>query len=280
MIILMGVSKNRYCASGWQVYQSTLVLLMLLAEVFYLPESHYNCSIRRNGKSSDEKDKFCMMRALLRTIIRFIFWLLSDTTITGAENIPDEGACILTINHLGIVDAPLVYILFERDDATGLVGLAHKENPILRWLVTQVDGIWIDRENPDVRALKEARSYLRKGWLLGIAPEGTRSDTHALIEAKPGVAFLADKMQGVLVPIGISGTEGGLGRMFAFQRPKFTVIVGEPYRLPRLEREDRDASLQRNTDEIMCRIAALLPPAYRGVYAEHPRLKELIANSQ
>ena len=141
-----------------------------------------------------------------------------------------------------------------------------------------MDGIWIDRDNPDIHALKEARSYLKEGWLLGIAPEGTRSVTHALIEGKQGVAFLADKMQGLIVPVGISGTEGGLGRMFTFQRPKFNLIVGEPFRLPALDRKNRDASLQQNTDEIMCRIAALLPPKYRGVYAKHPRLKELIDN--
>jgi len=133
-----------------------------------------------------------MARRLLRTFIRFLFWLLTDTNISGTENIPSTGACILTINHLGILDAPLVFILLERDDATGLVGLTHKKNPILRWLVNIMDGIWIDRENPDIHALKVARGYLKKEWILGIAPEGTRSDTHALIEGKSGVAFLAD----------------------------------------------------------------------------------------
>jgi len=220
-----------------------------------------------------------MKRAFFRIIIRFIFWLLSDTTITGTENIPNEGACLLTLNHLGIVDAPLVFTLFERNDATGLVGLSHKENPFLRWLVNQMDGIWIDRDNPDVKALKEARSYLKKGWLLGIAPEGTRSDTHALIEAKPGVAFLADKMDGVIIPVGIAGTENSLKKMFTFQRPKFTVVVGEPFQLAHLDRQDREVSLQRNTDEIMCRIAALLPPHYRGFYANRPRVHELLARN-
>jgi len=185
-----------------------------------------------------------MARRLLRTFIRFLFWLLTDTNISGTENIPSTGACILTINHLGILDAPLVFILLERDDATGLVGLTHKKNPILRWLVNIMDGIWIDRENPDIHALKVARGYLKKGWILGIAPEGTRSDTHALIEGKSGVAFLADKLRTVIVPIGISGTEGGLKRMFTFQNPKFHVKVGEPYQLPPLDRKDRDTSLQ------------------------------------
>jgi 1-acyl-sn-glycerol-3-phosphate acyltransferase len=217
-----------------------------------------------------------MKRAFFRGIIRLLFWLLSDTTVSGVENIPKEGACILALNHLGIVDAPLVFMLIERNDATGLVGLTHKDNPALRWLVNQMQGIWIDRENPDVQALKEARSYLRKGWLLGIAPEGTRSDTNALIEAKPGVAFLADKLDGVIVPVGVVGTEGGLKRMFTLQRPKFLVTVGAPFRLPPLDRKDREGSMQRNTDELMCRIAVLLPEKYRGAYVNHPRLKEFL----
>jgi len=217
-----------------------------------------------------------MKRTFLRSVIRSVFWFLSDTSITGTENIPNEGACLLTINHLGIVDAPLVFTLFNRNDATGLVGLSHKENPFLCWLVTQMDGIWIDRENPDIQALKEARSYLKKGWLLGIAPEGTRSDTHALIEAKPGVAFLADKFDGVIIPVGITGTENSLKKMFTFQRPKLTVSVGEPFRLAHVDRKDREASLRRNTDEIMCRIAVLLPPRYRGFYSTHPWLIEIL----
>jgi 1-acyl-sn-glycerol-3-phosphate acyltransferase len=219
-----------------------------------------------------------MKRSLFRAVIRFLFWLLADTNICGCEHIPSQGACILAINHLGIIDAPLVFTLFDRNDATGLVGLAHKKNPILRWLVYQMDGIWVDRENPDLHALKEARRYLKRGWLLGVAPEGTRSDTQALIEAKPGVAYLADKVQAVIVPVGISGTQGGLRRMFTFKKPKFCVKIGEPFTLPPLNRKNVHATLQQNTDEIMCRIAVLLPHQYRGVYAGNPRLDELSAN--
>jgi 1-acyl-sn-glycerol-3-phosphate acyltransferase len=217
-----------------------------------------------------------MRRSFIRSVVRILLRTLSQLTVIGKENIPPEGACLLTANHLGIVDAPIVFSLLDRADATGLVALKHKDNPILRWLVSQVDGIWIDRDHPDIRALKEARDYLKKGWLVGIAPEGTRSDTHTLIEAKPGVAFLADKMDGPIIPLGIAGTENSLTRMFTFQRPRFTVKVGEPFCLPPLDRKARDESLQRNTDEIMCRIAALLPPAYRGVYADHPRLIEIL----
>jgi hypothetical protein len=48
--------------------------------------------------------------------------------------------------------------------------------------------------------------------------------------------------------------------------------------LPPLGKNDRSESLERNTDEIMCQIAALLPENYRGFYSDHPRLQEIIRN--
>lgn len=217
-----------------------------------------------------------MGRSFFRIFFRFLFRVLARLSIQGAQNIPAQGACLVTINHLGIFDAPLGFILFDRDDATGLVALKHKSNPFLRWFVTQVDGIWIDRDRLDLQAIKTVRTYLKKGWLIGIAPEGTRSPTHAMIEAKPGVAFLADKVDCPIVPVGISGSENSLKRMFTLQRPKITVNVGEPFKLPPIDRKNHEASLKRNTDEIMCQVAALLPPQYRGVYADHPRLIALL----
>lgn len=220
------------------------------------------------------------MRRLLRTVLYILFRLLTRLTVEGRHHIPRTGACLLVGNHLGIIDGPLVFCLIPRDDATGLVALDHKANPVIRFVVNTAEGIWIDRDRTDFRALKEARNFLKRGGLLGVAPEGTRSRTQALIEAKPGVAFLADKSGAVLVPMAVTGSEGALKKMFTLQRPRVTVRVGQPFHLPPLERGDRDGSLQRNTDEIMCRIAALLPPPYRGVYAGHPRLLALLGGGE
>jgi 1-acyl-sn-glycerol-3-phosphate acyltransferase len=216
------------------------------------------------------------MRNLLRRILYIFFRVLTRLTVTGIQNIPLEGGCLLTGNHLGIIDGPLIFCLIPRDDATGLVALKHRHNPIIRFIVECAEGIWIDRTRADFQALKDARVHLKNGGLLGLAPEGTRSDDHALIKAKPGVAFLADKSNAMILPAGITGSENALKKILTLQRPKVHVHFGEPFRLSLLDRKDRESSLQRNTDEIMCRIAALLPKAYRGVYADHPRLMELL----
>jgi 1-acyl-sn-glycerol-3-phosphate acyltransferase len=216
------------------------------------------------------------MRSILRRVFYLFFRIFIRLTVTGIENIPREGGCLLTGNHLDIIDAPLFFCLIPRDDATGLAALKHRRNPLFRFVVESAKGIWIDRTRPDFQALKTARTHLKNGGLLGLAPEGTRSENHALIIAKPGVAFLADKSNATILPSCIIGSENSLKKIFTLQRPKVRVQFGEPFHLPPLDRKDRESSLRRNTDEIMCRIAALLPIAYRGVYADHPRLKELL----
>jgi 1-acyl-sn-glycerol-3-phosphate acyltransferase len=91
------------------------------------------------------------------------------------------------------------------------------------------------------------------------------------------VAYLASKVPDVLiVPIAIWGTEGSVPKMFTLARPAINIRFGKPFTLPPVERQDRNVALERNTDEIMCRIAAMLPEKYRGYYRDHPRLKELM----
>ena len=216
------------------------------------------------------------MRSALRWVLYILIRLLTRLTVTGVENIPIDGSCLLTGNHLGLIDGPLIYCLIPRNDAIGLVALKHKKNPFIRLIVKGADGIWIDRTRTDFGALKQARTHLKSGGLLGIAPEGTRSPTGAMIQAKPGVAFLADKSTAAILPTATTGSEVSLKQLFTFQRPKVHVRFGPTYRLPPLDRKDKEEAIERNTDEIMCRIAAILPEAYRGFYAEHPRVGELV----
>lgn len=217
-----------------------------------------------------------MMRSVLRFIFKHLFGALTRLTVDGLENIPKKGGCLLTINHLGIVDAPILFGLIKRNDFTGLVAKKHQKTPVVNWIVYRANGIWIDREGLDMAAIKACQAFLDEGGMLGIAPEGTRSDTHQLIAAKPGVAFLAARAEVPIVSVAISGTEASLEKILRLKRPKVNIKIGKPFYLPPIDRQDRAGSLKRNTDEIMCRIAALLPPGYRGVYANHPRLWELL----
>jgi 1-acyl-sn-glycerol-3-phosphate acyltransferase len=195
----------------------------------------------------------------------------------GLEYVPREGAAILAINHLGSLDTPLVYMVVNREDLTGWVADKYRSTPFIPTGVKWLDGIWLDREGIDISAIKAAHTYLKEGRMLGIAPEGTRSHTGALIEGKNGVAYLAANTGTAIIPAAITGTESVNETWQRLRRPRLTVRFGESFNLPPLKRATREMALQQGTDEVMCRIAALLPPTYRGIYADHPRLKVLLA---
>jgi 1-acyl-sn-glycerol-3-phosphate acyltransferase len=218
------------------------------------------------------------MRNILRTIIRLLFNLIARVEASGYEHLPKEGNFVIATNHLGIVDAPLAFYALDRWDLFVLIGEKWKKNRFFRWLGKYFNFIYIDRFNPDIKALRKVMALMDEGKNLVIAPEGTRSRTGALIEGKPGVSYLATRLGQPIVPVAISGTEDKVifGNLKRLRRSHIVLKAGPAFTLPPLPRENRDVVLRQYTDEIMCRIAALLPEQYRGVYKDHPRLKELL----
>lgn len=217
-----------------------------------------------------------MRRKLLHLVFNFLLRVLTRLTIIGKENVPVEGACMMVSNHLGLVDAPVVFSLLDRKDSTGIVAKKHQKNTLLRWIINTSGAIWINREEADSKAIRAIRDFLRDGGIVGIAPEGTRSKTGGLIEGKTGAAYFINLTGVPVLPAGITGTDDMSKWWKRLKRPPVTIRIGELFELPPVDRANRDECLRENTTEIMCRIAALLPPEKRGVYADHPRLQELL----
>lgn len=217
------------------------------------------------------------MRNIIRWLIRVLFNLIADLEVKGYEHLPKEGSFVIATNHLGFVDVPIAYYSLNRWDLFVLVGEKWQDMGLARWVGRYFNFIFIDRFNPDLKALRKVIALMEEDNILVIAPEGTRSRTGALIEAKPGVSYLATKLNRPILPVALTGTEDAnlIRNLKRLRRSHITVTAGPAFTLPPLPRENRDEALKRYTDEIMCRIAVLLPEKYRGVYAGHPRLEEL-----
>jgi 1-acyl-sn-glycerol-3-phosphate acyltransferase len=218
------------------------------------------------------------MKYIIRGLIRLIFNLIARVEVRGYENLPRDASFVIATNHLGIADVPIAFYGLDRWDMFVVIGEKWRDVGLFRWVGKHFNFIFIDRFNPDIKALRKIISLMEKNNILVIAPEGTRSRTGGLIEARPGVSYLATKLGRPIVPVGITGTEDKnlLDNLKKLRRSHIIVTAGTPFTLPPLPRENRDAVLKKYTDEIMCHIAALLPEKYRGVYADHPRLKELL----
>jgi 1-acyl-sn-glycerol-3-phosphate acyltransferase len=199
--------------------------------------------------------------------------------VRGYEHLPKAGSFVIATNHLGIVDVPIAFYSLDRWDMFVMIGEKWRDVGLFRWVGKYFNFLFIDRFNPDIKALRKVISLMEENNILVIAPEGTRARVGSFIEAKPGVSYLATKLNRPIVPVAITGTEDKnlFGNLKRLRRSDFTVTAGPAFTLPPLPRENRDEVLKQYTDEIMCHIAALLPEQYRGVYADHPRLKELLA---
>jgi 1-acyl-sn-glycerol-3-phosphate acyltransferase len=222
------------------------------------------------------------MLRVLRFLIRILLRLIARFEIRGKENVPPSGGMVIASNHIGILDIIMVYFGIDRTDL--FIPVAEKWEKIgwIRWLGKQLNFLFVDRFNPDLKALRKMIALMEAGKCLVIAPEGTRSRVGSLIEGKPGVTYLAARSGFPVVPVAITGTEDKvvLGNLKRFRKSSVTLTGGKPFIVPPLPKENRDEALKKYTDEIMCRIAVLLPEMYRGVYADHPRLKELLKTSE
>ena len=218
------------------------------------------------------------MKYVIRGLIRFLFNLIARVDVSGYENLPKGTSFVIATNHLGIVDVPIAFYALDRWDMFVVIGEKWRDVGLFRWIGRHFNFIFIDRFHPDIKALRRIISLMEENNILVIAPEGTRSRTGALIEAKPGVSYLATKLNRPIVPVAITGTEDKnlFGNIKRLRRSHIIVKAGEPFMLPPLPRANRDETLKQYTDEIMCHIAALLPERYRGAYADHPRLMELV----
>lgn len=217
---------------------------------------------------------------------RFFYWLdlrlialLAIRDIQGLENLPANGPYIFALNHLSMFDVPLVFSIVGDKPVTGWVAEKYYKHILLGPMLKIGGGVFIRRGQVDRTAIADAVAWLNEGNIFGVAPEGTRSDTHALIRGKTGLAFLADEASVPVIPVAVSGTEMVFQHWLRLRRPVLSLRIGKPFHLPPLGRDNRSSSLRHNTDEIMCQIAAMLPPEYWGVYADHPRLAELLSSN-
>ena len=212
----------------------------------------------------------------LRSIVRFLMNIIADVEVVDLDKMP-AGNFILAANHLGRLDSAILLYAVDREDIIMPVAEKYRDHPLFGAIGRAVNAVWLNRFDADHAAFREILARMQKGGLMVIAPEGTRSKTEALQEGKMGVAFLAGRSGYPVLPIALTGTEDRLivQNLKRFRKSKITARGGELFHVEIPRGTGREQALRTATDEIMCRIAALLPERYRGVYANHPVLKKL-----
>lgn len=201
--------------------------------------------------------------------LRGVVPALAHAVVRGQQLVPRTGPFLLVANHLSMAD-PVALIAYVPRHVHWITKAEAFEQWPLNLILPPGDPIIINRGRADRQALRQAEEYLRNGEPVGIFAEGRRARGGEAQEARAGVVFLAQRSDAPILPVAISGTEKLFpGRFPWYQRAKIEITFGEPFRLSELGEVTR-ANRDRVAQRVMGRVAALLPPAYRGVYAELP----------
>lgn len=174
--------------------------------------------------------------------------------VIGAENMIEEGPCIIAANHCSYLDPPLVGVACQR----AIHYLARKsllDVPILGPILPELNVIPVDQKNADRSALMGAIRVVRNGGAVLIFPEGTRSPDGYLQPAQPGIGMIVAKTGAPVVPVRISGSYEAYPRGSSCPRlSPVTVSIGPALRFDSLESEGRDF-YQKTSDRILDAVA-------------------------
>jgi 1-acyl-sn-glycerol-3-phosphate acyltransferase len=190
-----------------------------------------------------------------------------NLSVQGLEFVPRTGPLIVAINHSSFLDPMLVGAVMPRDAVMMAKAEAFRA-PFLGLLVNWYGAFPIHRGEVDREALRKALEVLRSGEALLMAPEGTRSPDGQLQLGYGGLAMIAQRTHAPILPFAIAGARPFSTNLKQFRRTRVHVNIGQPYQYdvdPAKPARERLAAL---TDDLMLRLARLLPPDQRGLYGD------------
>ena len=183
--------------------------------------------------------------------------------LVGLDRVSPTGPLIVAANHLHSFDAFLVAAFFPRKLMFLARASAYRFPPV-GWFLRMCGAFPITRGQADQWSLNWSLEILKQGKVVGIFPEGRCQRSNGMAVAKTGVALIAYRAGAPILPVAITGTEllrhWPKGGKFAMGLRVGSVLEVE--KIP----EPNPEQLRLITDEVMYRIARLLPPSYQGVY--------------
>ena len=155
----------------------------------------------------------------IRDILIIFVKLFYRVERIGTSNIPKEGSYVFCANHISALDPIFIATVRERD----FYFLSKEELfkvPVIGGLFKKLNMIPIKRGAGDLGAMRNSIEVLKEKKALVMFPEGTRSKTGELQEAKDGVSLIVRKSGCNVLPCAV------IGKVKLFKKIK--VVYGNP----------------------------------------------------
>ncbi len=169
---------------------------------------------------------FTLMRTL--KAITKLFWGLR---FSGLENIPGSGAFILCPNHESFLDGPMLLSIMPRRVIYNVFILGYSDywnSPLSSRVAKLCNIVAIDPNASLISAMQIGAMGLRRGKILLVFPEGTRSIDGRVAEFKKGAAIISRELGVPIVPVGIRGTFESWPRSGSLKFHPVEFVVGRP----------------------------------------------------
>ncbi|OCT12510.1 acyl-phosphate glycerol 3-phosphate acyltransferase [Paenibacillus pectinilyticus] len=158
-----------------------------------------------------------MLYRIGRALFRFMFTVFFRMRAIGMENVPSQGAVVLCGNHTSLLDPPFLGTPLRRK-VHFMAKAELFDIPVLGSIISKVGAFPVKRGGVSRESIRLAVQLLRDGNMLGVFPEGSRSNAGGM--GKKGAASLALKSGATVVPVAIVGTYSLFRRM--------TIVYGAP----------------------------------------------------
>ncbi|MCL6501843.1 MAG: 1-acyl-sn-glycerol-3-phosphate acyltransferase [Pirellulales bacterium] len=140
----------------------------------------------------------------LHIVCRLLGVVAYGIRVRGRHHVPASGGALLLSNHQSHYDPVLIGLACDRRLNYVARSTLFRFGPF-RWLIHSLDAIPIEREGLGLAGLKETLRRLKRGELVLLFPEGTRTRDGRVGTLKPGFSALAHRAQVPLVPVAIDG---------------------------------------------------------------------------
>ncbi|MHB8956271.1 MAG: lysophospholipid acyltransferase family protein [Pirellulaceae bacterium] len=166
-----------------------------------------------------------LWRRAVYQLFKNTFWVLARVFFrfrwTGREHFPRDGGALICSNHQSYFDPVLVGICFwQQINFLARDTLFEKFlfGPLIRYL----EAIPIDRDGFGISGIKETLKRLKRGEMVVIFPEGTRTLDGEVGPLKPGFCALARRGRVPILPVAVDGAFDAWPRSSRF--PHFTKL--------------------------------------------------------
>ena len=174
----------------------------------------------------------------------FCFWL--GYRARGQERLDEAGGGLVLANHQSFLDPLLIGLPLHRPISFVARDTLFKI-PVIGWILRNTYVMPISRESASSASLRETIRRMQHGYLVGLFPEGTRTETGEVGPFKPGFVALIRRAKLPVYPVGIAGAFQAMGRGSWFLKPaRVRVVVGEPISVEELAQfagRDKDQAL-------------------------------------